>query len=35
VIAQFTMFSQATGGTLFFDIHDVFADDTHERRSSS
>lgn len=29
VIAQFNMFSQATGGTLFFDIHEVFADDTH------
>lgn len=29
VIAQFNMFSEATGGTLFFDIHEVFADDTH------
>lgn len=29
VIEKFLMFKQATGGTLFFDIHEVFADDTH------
>lgn len=29
VIQKFKMFKQATGGTLFFDIHHVFADDTH------
>ena len=29
VINRFKMFKVATGGTLFFDIHEVFADDTH------
>jgi quercetin dioxygenase-like cupin family protein/ketosteroid isomerase-like protein len=29
VISKFKMFKQATGGTLFFDIHEVYADDTH------
>ena len=29
VIGKFKMFKQATGGTLFFDIHEVYADDTH------
>jgi quercetin dioxygenase-like cupin family protein len=29
VLDKFKMFKQATGGTLFFDIHEVYADDTH------
>jgi quercetin dioxygenase-like cupin family protein len=29
VLGKFKMFKQATGGTLFFDIHEVYADDTH------
>jgi hypothetical protein len=29
VIGKFKMFKEATGGTLFFDIHDVYADDVH------
>lgn len=29
VIGKFKFFKQATGGTFFFDIHEVFADDTH------
>ena len=29
VIFRFKMFKLSTNGTLFFDIHEVFADDTH------
>ena len=29
VLDKFKMFKQATGGTLFFDIHEVYADDAH------
>jgi quercetin dioxygenase-like cupin family protein len=29
VIQKFKMFKQATRGSLFFDIHEVYADDTH------